>query len=580
MRPAPRAPAVSVALVAALLASLAPSLSAQRDLEATIRDLSRWPCADPTWEDCPVVVPSGGLDGAGWYERTAWSEERGGYMVPSADGSGGTTYAGKTAFVNDTASLMRALEDRFVAEIRVVRALEPHLDVAWPEWGYPITRDVAVVADESCAKESPADPPGCVVRLGEKFGQDPQSSYLAPSGAKRNGGKTLFVVNKDGHLRMRGLRILRAGGRNGGAVFVQAGGRADFTDVGFESGEYVQRDLSAEPSAAGAAAFVVNADRPLSEAAIEAARAAVAGTTGLDHVRVTEPYNTTFTRCNFTENVVRSGGGGAVAARVVGEGWVIFDECRFVGNAAGTRGGTGRGGAVHATGNGRVIFAACTFEANVASDSGGAAFASGGGLFGGCNFTANAAEGGSGGAIFAPNVTASGPRALLVQETLFARNVAEREGGAVFVYGPGAATFRGCEFDSNAVVGAGPSVHDAATYQGRGATRPDSGTAYHCADAATCLARTAETELIYRPAYEPFAEQRDAAPVYVRPPEEEEAAAAEAATAAAPAPAPGTGTSVPPPPPPPPPPMDSAGTPPPPPASSSGGSSSPGGYAY
>ena len=62
MRPAPRAPAVSVALVAALLASLAPSLSAQRDLEATIRDLSRWPCADPTWEDCPVVVPSGGLD--------------------------------------------------------------------------------------------------------------------------------------------------------------------------------------------------------------------------------------------------------------------------------------------------------------------------------------------------------------------------------------------------------------------------------------------------------------------------------------------------------------------------------------
>ena len=370
---------------------------------------------------------------------------------------------------------------------------------------------------------------------------------------------------------MRGLRILRAGGRNGGAVFVQAGGRADFTDVGFES-EYVQRDLSAEPSAA-ARRRVVNADRPLSEAAIEAARAAVAGTTGLDHVRVTEPYNTTFTRCNFTENVVRSRRG-AVAARVVARMGHLRrvslrrKRRRDQGRDRARRRGARRGTAASSSPRAR---------SRRTSRRTPAARRSRGGLFGGVISPPTPPR-----RVRRRDLRAERHRdapGLLVQETLFARNVAEREGGAVFVYGPGAATFRGCEFDSTpssapdppSATGdlPGPRARRGRT-RGRRTTAPTRRRAWR-----ERRRRSGYTDPRTSRSPNRGTPRRCTSDRRRRRRRRRRRAAAAAAAAGT-----GTGTSVPPPPPPPPPPMDSAGTPPPPPASSSGGSSSPGGYAY
>ena len=84
---------------------------------------------------------------------------------------------------------------------------------------------------------------------------------------------SLFVVTKDGNLDLRGVRLLDAGGELGGFVFVQAGGKASFTDVCFEGGEYRRPSTSAPPPPRVAPSSSSRADRPLTPAELAAARA-------------------------------------------------------------------------------------------------------------------------------------------------------------------------------------------------------------------------------------------------------------------------------------------------------------------
>ena len=105
------------------------------DLEAAIRDISGWPCADHTWAACPEVVAPGGLEPGPWYELTTWRE--GDYHVSNADGSG-TTYVGEEARVRDVRQLYDALEDERVARVVVTDPLTfDGDDVPWPTAGYP-----------------------------------------------------------------------------------------------------------------------------------------------------------------------------------------------------------------------------------------------------------------------------------------------------------------------------------------------------------------------------------------------------------------------------------------------------------
>ena len=459
----------SVASAALLIATLTclPFSVAQMDLEAAIRDISGWPCADHTWAACPEVVAPGGLEPGPWYELTTWRE--GDYHVSNADGSG-TTYVGEEARVRDVHQLYDALEDRRVARVVVTDPLTfDGDDVPWPTAGYPIQRDVTIAADPACEDTRLNSGGGCTVNL------------------MRRG--SLFVVTKDGNLDLRGVRLLDAGGRLGGFVFVQAGGKASFTDVCFEGGEYRRPSTSAPAAAAGGAVAIVNADRPLTPEALAAARAAVAGTTAIDDVALGTPHNVTFTKCAFKKNDVEDGDGGAAWIRTAGLGWVIFDECVFTGNRA----ASGEGGAVAASG-GRVIFAACRFDENIA-DAGGALMLRDGGLIGGSTFASNHALARGGGAAF---VTGD---ACLVQDSVFEANSAAVEGGAVFVYGR--AMFRENAFEGNSA----------------GNTHPD---VYACSNADECGAFTRDTATAKAPDPDPFASARRKTAVYERPTEREE----------------------------------------------------------
>jgi hypothetical protein len=66
---------------------------------------------------------------------------------------------------------------------------------------------------------------------------------------------TLFVVNKDGNLIMRNLRLRRGGGRLGAFMFMEGEARGDFTDVQFREGRYFPA-AGEEPSAAGGAVMI------------------------------------------------------------------------------------------------------------------------------------------------------------------------------------------------------------------------------------------------------------------------------------------------------------------------------------
>lgn len=486
----------SVASAALLVSTLTclPSAVAQMDLEAAIREISGWPCADHTWADCPEVVAPGGLEPGPWYELTTWRE--GDYVVSNADGSG-TTYVGEEARVRDVRQLYDALEDRRVARVVVTDPLTfIGDDVPWPIAGYPIQRDVTIAADPACEDIRLNSGGGCTVNL------------------LRRG--SLFVVTKDGNLNLRGVRLLNAGGRLGGFVFVQAGGKASFTEVSFEGGEYRRPSTSAPTAAAGGAVMIVNADRPLTPAELAAARAAVAGTTAADNVALGTPHNVTFTKCAFKNNDVEDGDGGAAWIRTSGLGWVIFDECVFSGNRA----ISGEGGAASASG-GRVIFAACRFEDNIAG-AGGALMLRDGGMIGGSTFASNHALARGGGAAFI-----SGD-ACLVQDSAFEGNSAAVEGGAVFVYGR--AMFHANAFDGNSA----------------GKTYPD---VYVCSNADECGAFTRDTALAYAPDADPFASQRRRPAVYERPTEQAEAGTYAGASATSGMTSTGTGTGTPPSPP-------------------------------
>lgn len=376
-------------LVVLLGTSTSPSADAQLDLQKTIQDLSGWPCSDYTWADCPQVVPDGGYEPAKWYEVTQWSA----YDVLAADGK----TKGRDAYVWEAFQLFDALENRENARITVMQSIALSSE-QWPFGGYPVQRDVVIKSDPGCAGggDGGAEIPGrCTIQCA---------------------GLTLFVVTRDGSLHMQGLTLLNGGGRLGGFVFVAPGGGGVFEDVAFVGGS------STFEKASGGAAMITSGDR--------------AG--GV-------PHNITFRRCNFTDNAVSEGDGGALWIKQAGLGWVIFDECSFTSNRA----GKGSGGAVFSLG-GRVIFAACNFTEN-AAEAGGALLLQGGGLVGGGVFTANRATARSGGAIFALG------RNGLIQDTLFRRNSAAVEGGAVFVYG--AALFITNDFVSNAAGNVHPDVY-------------------------------------------------------------------------------------------------------------------------
>jgi hypothetical protein len=147
----------------------------------------------------------------------------------------------------------------------------------------------------------------------------------------------------------------------GGFIYIAPGGGGDFEDVTFIGG------FSVGEKAVGGAMMITNGDR-------------AAGA----------PHNITFKKCNFTDNAVSDGNGGALWIKQAGLGWVIFDECAFTSNRA----TQGSGGAVFSLG-GRVIFAACDFTEN-AAEAGGALLLQGGGLVGGGVFTANRATARSG----------------------------------------------------------------------------------------------------------------------------------------------------------------------------------------
>lgn len=394
---------------------------AQLDLKSTIQELSKWPCADYSWQDCPQVVPHGGYEPAKWYEVTQWQA----YTVLADDGE----TKGRDAYVYEAFQLLAALEDRENARITVMQPFVLSPD-QWPLSGYPVQRDLVIKADPSCGALIPGGE--CVIECS---------------------GQTLFVVTKDGTLDMRGLTLQNGGGRLGAFIYIAPGGSGRFEDVKFFKG------ASAVGGAVGGAVMLTNADR--------------GGVV---------PHNITFKRCNFTENAVSDGNGGALWIKQAGLGWVIFDECTFTSNQA-TK---GSGGAVFSLG-GRVIFAACNFTDNTA-EAGGGLMLQGGGLVGGGIFTGNRATARSGGSIFMTG------RNGLVQDTLFRRNSAAVEAGAVFVYGD--ALFLTNSFVSNTAAYLYPDV-------------------YICSDANKCTAYNRETKEFYEVPYEPFARQGSNPPVLV-----------------------------------------------------------------
>ena len=144
---------------------------AQFNLRPVIEPYSKWPCSDWTWQNCPQVIPEGGLSGKEWYELTRWNDRTYGGTF----GADGET-PGLDVDVASAQELYDALEDRRVARINVTKSFSlefipssTYYDDAfdditggedggqtrvepfrWPVVGYPISRDVTVRAGPQC----------------------------------------------------------------------------------------------------------------------------------------------------------------------------------------------------------------------------------------------------------------------------------------------------------------------------------------------------------------------------------------------------------------------------------------------
>ena len=241
----------SVASAALLIATLTclPFAVAQMDLEAAIRDISGWPCADHTWAACPEVVAPGGLEPGPWYELTTWRE--GDYDVSNADGSG-TTYVGEEARVRDVRQLYDALEDRRVARVVVTDPLTfDGDDVPWPTAGIP-------------------HPTRCHHRGG--------------SGVRRHPPELRRRLHRQPHAprqplrrhqrrqpRLRGVRLLDAGGDSAASSSSRLAARRPSPTCASRAASTAARPPP-PPAAAGVApSSIVNADRPLTPAELAAA---------------------------------------------------------------------------------------------------------------------------------------------------------------------------------------------------------------------------------------------------------------------------------------------------------------------
>ena len=90
---------------------------AQFNLRPVIEPYSKWPCSDWTWQNCPQVIPEGGLSGKEWYELTRWNDRTYGGTF----GADGET-PGLDVDVASAQELYDALEDRRVARINVTKS--------------------------------------------------------------------------------------------------------------------------------------------------------------------------------------------------------------------------------------------------------------------------------------------------------------------------------------------------------------------------------------------------------------------------------------------------------------------------
>ena len=240
-----------VALLA-LLTTLRPDaeVNAQFNLRPVIEPYAQWPCSDWSWENCPQPVPHGGHTPAEWYEVTRWRDRTYGGTF----GTDGIS-PGLDVDVASAQELYDALEDRHVARINVTKSFSlefvPTYDYddtfdasdisgegqtrvepfRWPVVGYPVSREVTVRAGPQCAETTEGH---CEIDVARA---------------------TLFVVNKDGNLIMRNLRLRRGGGRLGAFMFMEGEARGDFTDVQFREGRYFPA-AGEEPSAAGGAVMI------------------------------------------------------------------------------------------------------------------------------------------------------------------------------------------------------------------------------------------------------------------------------------------------------------------------------------
>ena len=240
-----------VALLA-LLTTLRPDaeVNAQFNLRPVIEPYAQWPCSDWSWENCPQPVPHGGHTPAEWYEVTRWRDRTYGGTF-GADGIS----PGLDVDVASAQELYDALEDRHVARINVTKSFSlefvPTYDYddtfdagditgegqtrvepfRWPVVGYPVSREVTVRAGPQCAETTEGH---CEIDVARA---------------------TLFVVNKDGNLIMRNLRLRRGGGRLGAFMFMEGEARGDFADVQFREGRYFPA-AGEEPSAAGGAVMI------------------------------------------------------------------------------------------------------------------------------------------------------------------------------------------------------------------------------------------------------------------------------------------------------------------------------------
>ena len=174
---------------------------AQFNLRPVIEPLSKWPCSDWTWQNCPQPIPEGGLSGKEWYELTRWNDRTYGGTF----GADGET-PGLDVDVASAQELYDALEDRRVARINVTKSFSlefvpssTYYDDAfdditggeggeagggttkvepfrWPVGGYPISRDVTVRAGPQCLETTEGH---CAIDVARA---------------------TLFVVLEDGEL--------------------------------------------------------------------------------------------------------------------------------------------------------------------------------------------------------------------------------------------------------------------------------------------------------------------------------------------------------------------------------------------